>query len=78
MPSEQLDGIVAQHLTRLRSLLIDGVIIYDIQDKAEPISTPRPFQFLPTIDPDVYAREMETLRDPRSGGSGGAGRVRRG
>jgi 5,10-methylenetetrahydrofolate reductase len=56
-PSEQLDGIVAQHLTRLGSLPIDGVIIYDIQDEAERISTPRPFPFLPTIDPAVYAKE---------------------
>src|SRR5580704_14403439 len=56
-PSERLDGIVAQQLTRLKSLPIDGVIVYDIQDEAERISTPRPFPFLPTLDPDIYARE---------------------
>ena len=56
-PSEQLDGIVAQQLTRLRALPIDGVIVYDIQDEAERIATPRPFPFLPTIEPDVYAHE---------------------
>jgi 5,10-methylenetetrahydrofolate reductase len=56
-PSEQLDEIVAQHITRLRSLPIDGVIVYDIQDEAERISTPRPFPFLPTIEPDDYAHE---------------------
>jgi len=56
-PSEQLNGIVVQHLMRLRSLPIDGVIVYDIQDEAERISTPRPFPFLPTIDPDIYAHE---------------------
>jgi 5,10-methylenetetrahydrofolate reductase len=55
--SEQLEGIVAQQLARLESLPIDGVIVYDIQDEAERISTPRPFPFLPTIDPDVYASE---------------------
>ena len=56
-PSEQLDGIVAQQLTRLRALPIDGVIVYDIQDEAGRIATPRPFPFLPTIDPDAYAHE---------------------
>src|SRR5580692_9096351 len=54
-PWEQLDGIVAQQLTRLKSLPIDGVIVYDIQDEAERISTPRPFPFLPTLNPEVYA-----------------------
>ena len=65
-PPQQLDEIVAQHLTRLRSLPIDGVIVYDIQDEAERISTPRPFPFLPTIDPDVYAHEhLDSLATPK-------------
>jgi hypothetical protein len=55
--SEQLKSIVAQQLARLESLPIDGVIVYDIQDEADRIPTPRPFPFLPTIDPDAYASE---------------------
>jgi hypothetical protein len=56
-PLEQLQGIVAQQLARLGSLQIDGVVVYDIQDEAERISTLRPFPFLPTLDPDVYAHD---------------------
>jgi hypothetical protein len=56
-PAAQLERIVAQQLARLRSLQIDGVVVYDIQDEAERISTSRPFPFLPTLDPDVYAHE---------------------
>ncbi len=54
-PSEQLKAIVAQHRVRLESLPVDGLIIYDIQDEAERVATPRPFPFLPTISPEVYA-----------------------
>jgi hypothetical protein len=56
-PSNQLEAIVAQQLARLRSLPVDGLIIYDIQDEAERASTPRPFPFLPTLSPEVYAHE---------------------
>src|SRR2546421_8284782 len=54
-PAEQLDAIVAQQTARLQSLQVDGLIVYDIQDEAERVSTPRPFPFLPTIDPEIYA-----------------------
>ena len=56
-PSEQLEAIVAQQLVRLRSLPVDGLIVYDIQDEAERVSTPRPFPFLPTLNPEVYAHQ---------------------
>ena len=56
-PSERLEAIVAQQLVRLRSLPVDGLIVYDIQDEAERISAPRPFPFLPTLPPEVYAHD---------------------
>src|SRR5580698_5012795 len=56
-PSDQLEGIVAQQLARLGSLPVDGLIVYDIQDEAERVSTPRPFPFLPTLNPEVYAQQ---------------------
>ena len=56
-PSDQLEGIVAQQLARLGSLPVDGLIVYDIQDETERVSTPRPFPFLPTLNPEVYAHE---------------------
>ena len=57
-PSEQLKAIVAQQLVRLGSLPVDGLIVYDIQDEAERVSAPRPFPFLPTLNPEVYAHEF--------------------
>jgi hypothetical protein len=54
---EQLEAIVAQQLARFGSLPVDGLIVYDIQDEAERVSAPRPFPFLPTLNPDVYAHE---------------------
>jgi hypothetical protein len=41
-PSNALDGIVAEQLSRLKPLPIDGVIVYDVHDEADRISTPRP------------------------------------
>jgi hypothetical protein len=56
-PSERLEAIVAQQLVRLGSLPVDGLIVYDIQDEAERVSVPRPFPFLPTLPPEVYAHD---------------------
>src|SRR4030095_13971936 len=56
-PMDQLEAIVAQHVARLRSLPVDGLIIYDIQDETERISTERPFPFLPTLSPEIYAHQ---------------------
>ena len=64
--SQQLDEIVSRQLERLRLLPIDGLIIYDLQDEAERIAEPRPFPFLPTIDPEVYAHDsLDGLRVPK-------------
>jgi hypothetical protein len=54
----ELEGIVAQQLARLESLPIDGLIVYDIQDEAARTAAPRPFPFLPTLDPETYAHEQ--------------------
>lgn len=56
-PPDQLEAIVAQQLVRLGSLPVDGLIVYDIQDEADRVATPRPFPFLPTLDPEAYAHE---------------------
>ncbi|MGA2582298.1 MAG: 5,10-methylenetetrahydrofolate reductase [Tepidisphaeraceae bacterium] len=56
-PPDQLEIIVEHQLARLKSLPIDGVIVYDIQDEAERVAIPRPFPFLPTLDPEIYAHE---------------------
>jgi len=56
-PAEQLERIVDQQVARLGSLPVDGLVVYDIQDETERVSTPRPFPFLPTLNPEVYAHE---------------------
>lgn len=54
-PADQLEAIVAQQLARLGPLPVDGLIVYDIQDEVDRVSTPRPFPFLPTLNPEAYA-----------------------
>ena len=56
-PSDELEAIVAQQVARLGSLPVDGLIVYDIQDEVDRISAPRPFPFLPTLNPEAYAHE---------------------
>ncbi len=56
-PSDELEAIVAQQSVRLEALPVDGLIVYDIQDETDRVSTPRPFPFLPTLNPEVYAHE---------------------
>jgi hypothetical protein len=56
-PPDELEVIVAQQLVRLGALPVDGLIVYDIQDETDRVSIPRPFPFLPTLNPDVYAHE---------------------
>ena len=54
-PADELPGIVALQLQRLNTLKLDGLVVYDIQDEGERIAAPRPFPFLPTLDPETYA-----------------------
>jgi len=54
-PAGELPGIVTRQLERLGPLRLDGLIVYDIQDEGERIAAPRPFPFLPTLDPETYA-----------------------
>ena len=57
-PAEQLEAIIAQQRVRLEALPVDGLIVYDIQDETERTSVPRPFPFLPTLNPEIYAHEQ--------------------
>jgi hypothetical protein len=52
---ERLAEIAAQQVARIRSLAPDGLIIYDIQDEPGRNGEARPFPFLPTVAPEVYA-----------------------
>jgi len=52
-----LRDIAAEQVHRLRLLAPDGLVVYDIQDEPGRDGQERPFPFLPTVDPEVYASE---------------------
>ena len=55
--AERLRDIAAEQVARLRLLAPDGLVVYDIQDEPGRAGQERPFPFLPTVDPEVYARD---------------------
>lgn len=63
---ERLEEIAAMQTARIRALAPDGLIVYDLQDESERTRTPRPFPYLPTIDPEQYAdRWLASLDLPK-------------
>src|SRR5262245_33953711 len=52
---ERLAEIAAQQVSRARLLTPDGLVVYDIQDEPGRHGEARPFPFLPTVSPEVYA-----------------------
>jgi hypothetical protein len=52
--SEQADAVARAALARLRSVHVDGLILYDVDAEADRSSTPRPFPFMPMMDPAVF------------------------
>ncbi len=59
-------AIAARQVARLRELAPDGLVVYDIQDEPGRSGEPRPFPFLPTIDPEAYAHgELADLSIPK-------------
>src|SRR3954467_626269 len=52
--SEQADAVAEAVLARLRSVQVDGLILYDVDAEADRSSTPRPFPFMPMMDPAVF------------------------
>jgi hypothetical protein len=65
-PSERVREIAAQQVERVRSLAPDGLVVYDIQDEPGRGGAPRPFPFLPTIEPESYANvTLEELALPK-------------
>lgn len=52
---ERLATIADRQVQRLQRLQPDGVIVYDLQDEPGRTGEPRPFPFLPTVDPHAWA-----------------------
>jgi len=51
---EQADAIGEAALARLRSVQVDGLVLYDVDAEADRSSTSRPFPFMPMMDPSVF------------------------
>jgi hypothetical protein len=65
-PAERNREIAAAQVARVNALGADGVILYDVQDEPGRTGTPRPFPFLPALDPLEYARTyLEDIKVPR-------------
>ena len=50
--------IASKQIERIDAMKIDGIVLYDIQDEPGRTSSPRPFAFLPTLDPLKYSRDL--------------------
>jgi len=62
---EEAAEIARVTLERLRSLAIDGLVLYDIDDESDRNPDARPFPFLPTMDPAEYlVRDLVGLEIP--------------
>jgi hypothetical protein len=51
---EQADAVAQVALARLRSVRVDGLILYDVDGEADRSSAARPFPFMPMMDPAVF------------------------
>ncbi|MFW6288351.1 MAG: hypothetical protein ACOC2Q_01065 [Spirochaetota bacterium] len=54
---EKTIRITRRRIERLGRMPVDALILYDVQDESARTDEERPFPYLPTIDPLVYARE---------------------
>ena len=61
---ERLGELAAQQRARVQALGCDGLVVYDIQQEADRNASPRPFPFLPTIDPTSWVDALAPLSAP--------------
>ena len=54
---DKLAAIAERQRAQVRALPVDAVVLYDLQDESSRDASPRPFPFLPTLDPVDYARD---------------------
>lgn len=60
-PEERVVRAATRLAERIAPLPLDGVIVYDVQDEDGRTTIPRPFPYLPTIDPRVYGRSLRAI-----------------
>lgn len=54
---ERRRGLAEQQRARIAALPIDALVVYDLQDESSRTDVARPFPFMETVDPLVYATE---------------------
>jgi hypothetical protein len=64
-PAHEMATAADKLAARLRALPLDGIVVYDIQDETGRTSLRRPFPFIGTVDPRVYARLLGTCTGKR-------------
>jgi hypothetical protein len=52
--SERADEIAGATLARLASVGVDGLLVYDVDVESDRSPDPRPFPFMPMMDPAVF------------------------
>lgn len=63
---ERLQEIAVKALAILRTITVDGLVVYDLQDEAERTKEERPFPFASCIDPHLYASQyLHELPTPK-------------
>jgi hypothetical protein len=64
-PPQDAQAVADVTVERLRPLGLDGLILYDLADESGRTGQPRPFPFLPTLDPTDYLdRHLTTWHAP--------------
>lgn len=63
---DKIIRIANNQIERVKNTDIDGLILYDIQDESERTDLERPFAFISTVKPEVYAKEfLQELKVPK-------------
>ncbi len=62
-PAERVVRAAQRLAARIAALALDGVVVYDVQDEDGRTDLPRPFPYLPTIDPRVYGQTLRAALD---------------
>jgi hypothetical protein len=60
-PPMLIEGAAGKLAERVRSLPLDGFVVYDLQDESARSAAPRPFPFAPTVDSRGYSRLLAEL-----------------
>ncbi len=60
-PAERVQLAATRLAERVAPLSLDGLVVYDVQDESARTAVPRPFPFLPTYEPPLYATQLVQL-----------------